>query len=118
MSQIVGRQQTTSLTPTSPGRCPFEYFHGGELVPEDWPVQPTTPDGLAQNPSMRAHIEAWHSVVTFSRDWMRNYWHKHSDGSFQIYDSSFLEGGEEEDPECQDCGRTLTVDIYEEVEGQ
>lgn len=34
----------TSLTPAPSGRCPFEYFHDGVLVPEDHPVQPAEPD--------------------------------------------------------------------------
>jgi len=30
----------TSMTPVPAARCPFEYFHDGEDVPADWPVQP------------------------------------------------------------------------------
>lgn len=30
----------TSWTPAPSGRCPFEYFHDGEAVPSDFPVQP------------------------------------------------------------------------------
>lgn len=36
----------TSITPTPSARCPFEYFHEGEDVPEDWEVQPLGHDWI------------------------------------------------------------------------
>ena len=33
----------TSMTPAPAARCPFEYFHDGEEVPSDYPVQPISP---------------------------------------------------------------------------
>ena len=38
----------TGMTPAPSARCPFEYFHNGEDVPDDWPVQPVELDGRRQ----------------------------------------------------------------------
>ena len=38
----------TSMTPAPSGRCPFEYFHDSEDIPDDWPVQPIELDGRRQ----------------------------------------------------------------------
>ena len=29
----------TSMTPAPSARCPFEYFHDSEEIPDDWPVK-------------------------------------------------------------------------------
>src|SRR5690348_2299603 len=36
----------TSMTPVPSGRCPFEYFHDGDPVPEDWPVRPIEKENI------------------------------------------------------------------------